>query len=215
VTSLSDTPCLQYYDVQTLEYRYISKLPMKKERIWSNVKETTSHLQNKLTKNIHLGVATRSSTKWDCLKPIRFHQYTWGLQHFLTFVQEDIGHIKCYWFKINYLFLSSFYIANIQILKKSIKILFHSGIGMLTSPSKFLTGTIFLHAHLQAVYYNCVKFHLNPMSRLGGVVLTSPSLHTERISEYKLNYLPFQILDSNHSPSCTFAGSVLQLCKVS
>ena len=33
---------------------------------------------------------------------------------------------------------------------------------------KFLTGTIFLHAHLQAVYYNCVKFHLNPMSRLGG-----------------------------------------------
>jgi hypothetical protein len=26
VTSLSDTPLLQYYDVQTLEYRYISKL---------------------------------------------------------------------------------------------------------------------------------------------------------------------------------------------
>jgi hypothetical protein len=30
VTSLSDTPRLQYYDVQTLEYRYINKLPMKK-----------------------------------------------------------------------------------------------------------------------------------------------------------------------------------------
>jgi hypothetical protein len=58
VTSLSDTPRLQYYDVQTLEYRYISKLRMKNERIWSYVKETTSHLQNKLTKNIHLGVAT-------------------------------------------------------------------------------------------------------------------------------------------------------------
>jgi hypothetical protein len=29
VTSLSDTSHLQYYDVQTLEYRYISKLPMK------------------------------------------------------------------------------------------------------------------------------------------------------------------------------------------
>jgi hypothetical protein len=58
VTSLSDTPHLQYYDVQTLEYRYISKLPMKNERIWSYVKETTSHLQNKLTKNIHLGVTT-------------------------------------------------------------------------------------------------------------------------------------------------------------
>ena len=86
---------------------------------------------------------------------------------------------------------------------------------MLTSPSKFLTGTIFLHAHLQAMYYNCVKFHLNPMSCLGGIVLISPSLHTERISEYKLNYPPFQILDSNHIPACTSAGSVLQLCKVS
>ena len=68
VTSPSDIPRLQYYEVQTLEYRYISKLPMKKERIWSNAKVTTSHLQNKLTKNIHLGVTTRSSTKWDCLK---------------------------------------------------------------------------------------------------------------------------------------------------
>ena len=100
-------------------------------------------------------------------------------------------------------------------MKRSIKILFHSGTVTLTSPSKFLTGTIFLHAHLQAVYYNCVKFHLNPMSCLGGVALTSPSLHTERISEYKLNYLPFPILDSSHIPSCTSAGSVLQLCKVS
>jgi hypothetical protein len=100
-------------------------------------------------------------------------------------------------------------------VKRPIKILFHSRIVTLTSPSKFLTGTRFLHAYLQAVYYNCVKFHLNPMSRLGGVALTNPSLHTERISEYKLNYLPFQILDSNHIPSCTSAGSVLQLCKVS
>jgi hypothetical protein len=65
VTSLSDTLRLQYYDVQTLEYMYISKLPMKKELIWSNVKETTAHLQNQLTKNIHSEVATRSSTKWD------------------------------------------------------------------------------------------------------------------------------------------------------
>jgi hypothetical protein len=32
--------------------------------------------------------------------------------------------------------------------------------------------TIFLHAYLQVVYYNCVKFHKNPISRLGGVVLT-------------------------------------------
>jgi hypothetical protein len=34
------------------------------------------------------------------------------------------------------------------------------------------TATIFLQAHLQVVYYNCVKFHKNPMSRLGGVALT-------------------------------------------
>jgi hypothetical protein len=53
---VSATPTkLLIYDVQTLEYRYISKLPMKNEQIWSYVKETTSHLQNKLTKNIHLG----------------------------------------------------------------------------------------------------------------------------------------------------------------
>jgi hypothetical protein len=32
---------------------------------------------------------------------------------------------------------------------------------------------------------------------------------------YKLNYLPFQILDSDHISSSTSAGSVLQLCKVS
>jgi triacylglycerol esterase/lipase EstA (alpha/beta hydrolase family) len=42
-------------------------------------------------------------------------------------------------------------------VKRSIKILFHSGIVMLTSPFKFLTGAIFLHAHLQAVYYNCPR----------------------------------------------------------
>jgi hypothetical protein len=29
-----------------------------------------------------------------------------------------------------------------------------------------------LHAHLQVVYYKCVKFHKNPMSGLGGVALT-------------------------------------------
>ena len=122
VTSLSDTPSLQYYDVQTLEYRYISKLLMKKERIWSNVKETTSHLQNKLTKNIHLGVATRSSTKWDCLKPIRFHQYTWGLQHFLTFLQEDISHIKCYWFKISLHHLPNFWVVFILQISRCEKV---------------------------------------------------------------------------------------------
>jgi hypothetical protein len=74
----------------------------------------------------------------------------------------------------------SFFIGNFLIYLYSkvwtSKILFHSGIVPLTSPSKFFTGTILLHAHLQAVYYNCVKFHLNPMSRLGGVALTSKTL---------------------------------------
>jgi hypothetical protein len=41
------------------------------------------------------------------------------------------------------------------------------------------------------VYYKYVKFNKNPISRFGGVALTSPYLHTERISEYRLNYLPF------------------------
>ena len=81
-------------------------------------------------------------------------------------------------------------------------------------PFQIWTATIFLHAHLQVVYYNCVKFHKNPISRLGGVALTRymPSFFSWK---YKLNYLPFQILDSDHIYSCTSAGSVLQMCKVS
>ena len=40
------------------------------------------------------------------------------------------------------------------------------------SPFKFGTATIFLPAHLQVVYYKCVKFHKNPISGLGGIALT-------------------------------------------
>jgi hypothetical protein len=87
VTSLSDTPHLQYYDVQTLEYRYISKL--------------------------------------------------------------------------------------------------------IISPSKFWTATIFLHAHLQVVYYICVKFHKNPIRCLGGVALTRYMPPPIFSWKYKLNYLSF------------------------
>jgi hypothetical protein len=43
---------------------------------------------------------------------------------------------------------------------------------LIISPSKFQTATVFLHAHLQGVYCNCVKFHKTPISRLGGVELT-------------------------------------------
>jgi hypothetical protein len=34
------------------------------------------------------------------------------------------------------------------------------------------TPPVFLHAQLQVVYYNCVKFHKNPISSLVGVALT-------------------------------------------
>ena len=50
--------------------------------------------------------------------------------------------------------------------------LFHESISWIISPFKFWTATIFLHAHLQVVYYKCVKFHKNPISCLGGVALT-------------------------------------------
>ena len=49
---------------------------------------------------------------------------------------------------------------------------FRESISWIISPFKFWTATIFLHAHLQVVYYKCVKFHKNPISRLGGVALT-------------------------------------------
>jgi hypothetical protein len=49
---------------------------------------------------------------------------------------------------------------------------------------------MFLHAHLQVVYYKCVKFHKDPIHRLGGVALTMymPSPFSLK---YKLNYLAF------------------------
>jgi hypothetical protein len=50
--------------------------------------------------------------------------------------------------------------------------LFRESIRWIISPFKFWTATIFLHVRLQVVYYNCVKFHKNPISRLGGVALT-------------------------------------------
>jgi hypothetical protein len=49
---------------------------------------------------------------------------------------------------------------------------FRESISWIISLFKFWTATIFLRAHLQVVYYKCVKFHKNPISRLGGVALT-------------------------------------------
>ena len=62
----------------------------------------------------------------------------------------------------------------------SIQNVFQS-ISLIISPSKFWIATIFLHAHLQVMHYNCVKFHKNPISCLGGVALTRymPSLVCE------------------------------------
>jgi hypothetical protein len=42
------------------------------------------------------------------------------------------------------------------------------------------------------VYYKCVKFHKNPISRLGGVALTRYMPPPSPFSwKYKLNYLAF------------------------
>jgi hypothetical protein len=40
---------------------------------------------------------------------------------------------------------------------------FRESISWIISPFKFWTATIFLHAHLQVVFYNCVKFHKTPI----------------------------------------------------
>jgi hypothetical protein len=53
---------------------------------------------------------------------------------------------------------------------------FRESTSWIISPSKCWTATIFLHAHLQVVHYNCVNFHKNPISRLGGVALTRYTL---------------------------------------
>ena len=49
---------------------------------------------------------------------------------------------------------------------------FRQSISWIISPCKFKTSTVFLHADLQVVYYNCVKFHKNSISSLVGVALT-------------------------------------------
>jgi hypothetical protein len=60
------------------------------------------------------------------------------------------------------------------------------------SPFKFWTATIFLHAHLQVVYYNCVKFHKNSISSLVGVALTKYMVLSVFLQFMTSNY-PFDI----------------------
>jgi hypothetical protein len=45
-----------------------------------------------------------------------------------------------------------------------------------TKKGGHVTATVFLHAHLQVVYYNYVKFHENSISSLVGVALTRYTL---------------------------------------
>ena len=68
---------------------------------------------------------------------------------------------------------------------------FHESIIWIISPFKFWTATIFLHAHLQVVYYNCVKFHKTPISHLGGVALTR---HTTPLFRESISWIisPFK-----------------------
>jgi hypothetical protein len=64
------------------------------------------------------------------------------------------------------------FVANPNKPKPILDILLRNKEKLIISPFKFWTATIFLHAHLQVVYYNCVKFHKTPISRLGGFALT-------------------------------------------
>jgi hypothetical protein len=92
---------------------------------------------------------------------------------------------------------------------------FRESISWIISPFKFWTATIFLRAHLQVVYYKCVKFHKNPISHLGFALTRymPPPPFCESISWI---ISPFKFwTHSNHIPSCTSAGSVLQMCTVS
>ena len=74
-------------------------------------------------------------------------------------------------------------------------------ISWIISPFKFWTATIFLHAHLQVVYYKCVKFHKNPISRLGGVctyiLVQCPPYYRYKDYEVELSCL----LNFGHQPS--------------
>jgi hypothetical protein len=57
--------------------------------------------------------------------------------------------------------------------------------------SMYLVSTIFLHAHLQVVYYKCVKFHKIPISGLGGVALRRyMDAQTFVVSDWLIFFIP-------------------------
>jgi hypothetical protein len=60
--------------------------------------------------------------------------------------------------------LYTFVVHYLQMCMKEYDPPFRESISWIISPFKFWTATIFLHAHLQVVYYKCVKFHKIPIS---------------------------------------------------
>ena len=124
MTSLSDTPRLQYYDVQTLGDRYISKIIISPSKFQTATVFFHAHLQ--------------------------------------------VVYYNCVKFDKN----SKSSLVGVDLTRYMPPPPFRESISWIISPFKFWTATIFLHAHLQVVYYKCVKFHKNPISGLGGVALT-------------------------------------------
>ena len=79
---------------------------------------------------------------------------------------------------------------------------FCESISWIISPFKFWTATIFLHAHLQVVYYKCIKFHKNPLSGLGGVALT-------RYMDGQTDWRTDRVIPIYPPPQTLFAGGII------
>jgi hypothetical protein len=87
---------------------------------------------------------------------------------------------------------------------------FRESISWIISPLKFWTATIFLHAHLQVVYYKCVKFYKNPISCLEGVALTR---YMDGRTGWFL-YTPYEELPCNrYAPLPQVIGTVMMWLK--
>jgi hypothetical protein len=87
-------------------------------------------------------------------------------------------------------------------------------LGEVTHSSSFLL-VLQLPSPIQLPWHNWNNVQRSVKQTYPWSYIICSKYHTERISEYKLNYLPFQIMDSDHISSRTSAGSVLQMCKVS
>jgi hypothetical protein len=105
-------------------------------------------------------------------KLVWLHSYEYFCKVYLIFLRIHICYCLCFTWMMTVYYCQDFLVYGNSIANViDSKLIIYSWVVFIlgTSPSKFLTGPIFLHAHLQAVYYNCVKFHLIPKSRLGGL----------------------------------------------